>query len=494
MPTPVNFDPFTGQPINNDYPDYNSPTVRKQEDSHFNQMALDAASLKKRKQNPRPDLKAVLDFISNNNNRMYSNIQAQKFNFPKLPTINIDKQEIINNVKNNKQNKQNNNKPSRQHNNALQNTTKDIINAQAHSALNKPKPRLNPNFLKGDYNKLKNKVINAIPDDIKEMYESAQQNGGIANTIRIGLQGMYNRYKNHQDKESYVKTKRQVISIPLNNTKVTTTNKTNNKANNKKTNAVKINYPSYNLTDTLPDNRGKNYYLLGRSLNLDNFTYGMRRRGEYNNINTEGALITTYDHPDGHKFKNNIDFKGYNGYVGIDKNGKVIVGNVTQSDSITKSHMARGAMIAPAPYNKIYNFKRDKNGNIEYRREVKNGYNVPYIETDKLNGNGHKFVDFNTPVNLKGANKGNVFTNGRGGRVIFKCGDEVRFVEGTTNQIIEEFENMKKRHKAKYVEWYQLDNGTYNRGLNTRNKRFNSNDLKNYDRLNFTGGNFFYKK
>ena len=88
------------------------------------------------------------------------------------------------------------------------------------------------------------------------------------------------------------------------------------------------------------------------------------------------------------------------------------------------------------------------------------------------------------------------YGNVSGGRVLLKADNETRIVSGSIDHVIQELELMQKNHKGKPVRYYQLDNGSYNRGLRTRNgKNISEQDLRDYDKQNTTaagGGHFMY--
>ncbi len=94
----------------------------------------------------------------------------------------------------------------------------------------------------------------------------------------------------------------------------------------------------------------------------------------------------------------------------------------------------------------------------------------------------------------KGADVGNTYGNVNGGRVLVRVGDELRILSGSVEDIDRQFEQMKARNHANYGTFYTLDNGSYNRGLRTYDKKLTMPDLKKYDAQNTTGGNFLYLK
>lgn len=225
-------------------------------------------------------------------------------------------------------------------------------------------------------------------------------------------------------------------------------------------------------------------YIIPESLDVNEFTFGYRNRGDNTPIQSEAASITAFNNflPYGrHK-------AGYQTYIGIDSNGKLKVGDISQ--------FGTGDFLTGTYSNEIASFMKDKNGNIVMSKSIKNPQqNQPaYIVWDngklveKPRGQAiNVLVRKDDPV-------GNQYGNVTGGRVLVKVGDELRLLSGSVQDIDRQFEEMKKRNKADHGTFYTLDNGSFNRGLRTYNKQFTSSDLAKYDALNSTGGNFLYIK
>jgi len=76
---------------------------------------------------------------------------------------------------------------------------------------------------------------------------------------------------------------------------------------------------------------------------------------------------------------------------------------------------------------------------------------------------------------------------------ILKTKDKTVLVSGSVNNLAVEFNKLKKTTKDP-IEVITLDNGSYNLGLRTYDKKLTSKDLKSHDLQNRGGGNFIYLK
>ena len=223
-------------------------------------------------------------------------------------------------------------------------------------------------------------------------------------------------------------------------------------------------------------------YIIPESIDVNEYTFGYRNRGNYNPINTEAAAITAFGNfkPFG---KHDTGFKTY---IGIDKNGNLKVGDISQ--------FSQGDYLSGTYSNEIASFMKDNKGNIVMTKSLKNPLqNQPtYIIWD----NG-KLVKKPTgqAINIlvrKDDPVGNQYGNVTGGRVLVRVGNELRLLSGSVKDIDRQFEEMKKRNKVNHGTFYTLDNGSFNRGLRTYNRVLTSKDLRKYDELNSSGGNFLY--
>ena len=223
-------------------------------------------------------------------------------------------------------------------------------------------------------------------------------------------------------------------------------------------------------------------YIIPESIDVNEYTFGYRNRGNYNPINTEAAAITAFRNfkPFG---KHDTRFKTY---IGIDKNGNLKAGDISQ--------FSQGDYLSGTYSNEIASFMKDSKGNIVMTKSLKNPLqNQPaYIIWD----NG-KLVKKPTgqAINIlvrKDDPVGNQYGNVTGGRVLVRVGNELRLLSGSVKDIDRQFEEMKKRNKTDHGTFYTLDNGSFNRGFRTYNRVLTSKDLRKYDQLNSGGGNFLY--
>ena len=252
--------------------------------------------------------------------------------------------------------------------------------------------------------------------------------------------------------------------------------------------------------DKVPIDRTGNKYYIQESYPIrENMRFGARNRGDYTPLNSNNAPLTTYRPLV--KYENNktgaVDGEGHqNHFYGFDKEGKFKVGPL--------SKFGPGDTMTQAFYFDVVKVKRDRNGNIVYKEDISNpGRFQPVVEgydenTYDKNGKLKRGVykeSVITTMSKKRSLDGS-YGNVSGGRVLLKCDNETRVVSGSIEHVIQELELMQKNHKGKPVRYYQLDNGSYNRGLRTRNgKNISEQDLRDYDKQNTTsagGGHFMY--
>lgn len=265
------------------------------------------------------------------------------------------------------------------------------------------------------------------------------------------------------------------------------------------------------LWDRVPVDKTKNKYYIQRSYPItDDMVFGSRNRGEYADIDSNNMPLTTYRpiHPyetwvSGFNYLNKryqasqYDSAGHeNHFMGYDKNGKFKVGPL--------SAFGPGDTMTQVYYSDIIDVPRDQNGNLIYQEDktnpgryqpVVNSYGENVVDSAGVVHRGNRQNSVITTMTQK-RNKNGKYGNVSGGRVLLVVGNEKRIVEGSIDGIIQEVELMQKNHKGKPIRYYQLDNGSYNRGLSTRNgKNITIQDLKDYDRQNTAtagGGHAFY--
>lgn len=239
--------------------------------------------------------------------------------------------------------------------------------------------------------------------------------------------------------------------------------------------------PGSYVGDTIPTNYGRRY-IIPESLDVNEFTYAHRNRGQYTPIVSEGAPITAFT-----PFKPfGKHDKGYSTYIGVGSDGQFKVGDI--------SIFGEGDYLTGTYSNKVYDFVKDANGNYKWQSDDKHQnyrHNVPIVRVEH---NG-KIIE-SAPVNVlasKNDKKGTTYGNVTGGRVLVQVGNELRLLSGSVANIDAEFTAMKERQGVDYGIFYTLDNGSYNRALRTYDGRFTRGDLEEYDQQNYgNSGNFLY--
>ena len=226
-------------------------------------------------------------------------------------------------------------------------------------------------------------------------------------------------------------------------------------------------------------------YIVPESLNLNEVKLGVRNRGDYSQIESEGAVITSF-HPYRPFAEVAKTAKPGQTYLGVDENGHFKVGEI--------SAFKEGDMLSRTYSNKVTGFSKDENGNQRYVRDTKHGNKyskVPLIDVigdDGVSGTGSLNV-----LLPAGSTKSNTYGSVTGGRVIMQVGNEIRLVSGSLDDIESQFNDIKGRHGANYVTFYTLDNGSFSRALRTKDGVITSSDLHAYDAQNGgDSGNFLY--
>lgn len=219
-------------------------------------------------------------------------------------------------------------------------------------------------------------------------------------------------------------------------------------------------------------------YILPESLDMTEYTFKHRNRGQNNQIESEAAPITAFTPfvPFGQQGNKHQTFIGYN-----PQTGQLKAGDISQFDP--------GDYLSGTFSNDFTGFKKDNSGKIIYKRDGAHGNgsrSVPLmITSDGKTGSLNILTDTQQ--------KGNTYGWVSGGRVLVRVGDELRLLSGSIEDIDRAFEEMKHRNNATHGTFYTLDNGSYNRGLRTIDGRFTPEDLQAYDKQNRgSSGNFLY--
>jgi hypothetical protein len=244
--------------------------------------------------------------------------------------------------------------------------------------------------------------------------------------------------------------------------------------------------PMYITGDTIPDSQRQ--YHLPESMDLNALKFGSRNRGDLTPIDTEAASITAF-----HPF---VDSKSYftetpndpanSTYLGITPDGQIQVGG-------RKDFENKDVKISRVFSNKVVDFVKDQSGSIKKvpagAKVNKNAFSPAVTVIDDSGKQVEGKLNLVVP---QGNNADEAFGVATGGRFIFKTPDgQTRLVSGSLKNIEEEFKRIKGKNP--YVTVVSLDNGSYSRGLRTKDQKLTAQDLRSYDNLNHGGGgNFAY--
>jgi len=214
-------------------------------------------------------------------------------------------------------------------------------------------------------------------------------------------------------------------------------------------------------------------------LPTSNIKFGVRNRGEYKNIQTDGLEVTTFNPFTKDKLPDNTSV------LALDPGGNLHTGAYKDFKN------EKGFTFSKTFKNNIVDFS-ENNGKAEYIDGAKSGnpkYKQPKIKV--LNDDG-KLIDGSLNVLVKDDSKKNYYGSIQGGRVLFvnPTTKEQYLVSGSVDHIKEKFKELKGNNK--YLEAYTLDNGTYSRGLSYKDKNLTPERLKSYDLENTGGGNGLY--
>lgn len=249
---------------------------------------------------------------------------------------------------------------------------------------------------------------------------------------------------------------------------------------------IPVNYNPKNISSI------KDRYIIPGQIDLNNTTWGVRNRGDYRPIETQGGDITLFNDlvPAKTYFKNNPDSKDTDSFIGLDKNGRVLTGTKKdfENTDIPISHTFS---------NKIVSFPRDKNGKLQLvqaSKKASSKHLSPITET--LDDNGKVIKGSINLLVPKGNKDTKSFGEITGGRVVFVSpdGKDKRLAMGSPEDIAKVFDDMKKKGNYPYLTAFINDNGTYGPGLRKKGNVITSEDLKKYQGANTTGSVFLYLK
>jgi hypothetical protein len=214
-------------------------------------------------------------------------------------------------------------------------------------------------------------------------------------------------------------------------------------------------------------------------LPTSNIRFGVRNRGEYKDIKTDGLEVTTFQ-----PFTKNA-LPDDASVLAIDANGNLHTGQYKEFKG------KKDYMFSKTFRNKIIDFP-EVNGKGEYVSGAKSGnpkYQQPKVKV--LDDNG-KVVNGSLNILVKDDSKKDYYGQVQGGRILFvnPTTKEQYLVSGSMSHIKQKFKELKGNNK--YLEAYTLDNGTYSRGLSYKDKKLTKDRLKSYDLENTSGGNGLY--
>ena len=248
----------------------------------------------------------------------------------------------------------------------------------------------------------------------------------------------------------------------------------------------KIMFDPINVTgDTIPDAGGRRYHI-PELMDLDYMRFGVRNRGDYKEIQTEGAPITTFE-----PFQNSKQYfakskdPANSTYIGVAPDGKIKVGGKDQ-------FLDQEYQVTRTFGNKVVDFNRDDTGAIKKVPSNPKASKETLSPSVKVMGEDGKVVDGKLSLLLpREGNQEESFDLVTGGRYIFQTPDgKTKLVSGSLKNIETAFYNMKKNNP--YVNVITLDNGSYARGIRTFDQKLTKDDLKKYDNQNTGGGNIAY--
>ena len=311
----------------------------------------------------------------------------------------------------------------------------------------------------GKAKKLEKQVESTI-GEVKSSVESGVNKAvqTVEDLYQTGINGIKRKIATHTGEDDDVK-----VSIPKISKPKTVTEYYGNKTGAEISAVVDV-----------PDGSGRQFKQ--QVLPTSSVKFGIRNRGEYKDIQTDGLEITTFNPFTKDKLPDNTTV------LAIDTSGNLHTGVYKDFKN------QKGFMFSKTFRNKIVDFA-ESNGKAEYVSGEKSGnpkYNQPKVKV--MNDSG-KIVDGSLNVLVKDDSKKDYYGSVQGGRILFVNPEtkEQYLVSGSVSHIKNEFRRIKGNNK--YLEAYTLDNGTYSRGLSYKDKKLTPERLKKYDLENTGGGN-----
>ncbi len=214
--------------------------------------------------------------------------------------------------------------------------------------------------------------------------------------------------------------------------------------------------------------------------------FGYRNRGEYAEIkNTKGIIVPLAKQlysPTEKPLGNDVTV------VGVDiQTEEILLGTFGEFKNNPNARLSRTTR------NFVKDIPIDKNGDV-YGKVPNNGNaKYGYLQPKTVVIQGDREVNGSLNILFK-ADGRNRIGSAQGGSFIFESPDKKRRVlfTGTANQLARVFQLFKKEDP--YVTVYNIDNGTYALGFQTKNHVLPAEQLEAYDKENSGGGNGLYLK
>ena len=300
--------------------------------------------------------------------------------------------------------------------------------------------------LKGTVENLKNSVEEGI----------VKTTDGVEELLHVGINGIKRKFATHTGIDDDVEVKAPEINKP----------KTVSEYYGNKTGA------EISAVVDVPD--GSSRQFKQQVLPTSSVKFGVRNRGEYKDIKTDGLEVTTFHPFTKDKLPDNKTV------IAVDSSGNLNVGKYKDFKD------NKNFMWSPTTMNYVTDIATDKSGKIVYKKSEKNpGYISPVTNVIK-DSSGKTQGSLNILVNKN--KNGDYYGSVQGGRILVKNPDtnETLLISGSMNHIKSEFKRIKGN--SKYLEVYNVDNGTYSRGLSYKDKKLTPERLKKYDEENLGGG------
>lgn len=304
---------------------------------------------------------------------------------------------------------------------------------------------------------------------------------GVTDLFKLG-QTYFQRKHDKNNKEAEAKTK-SISELKSENSEMINEDSQSHKVNEPIIfgEDLKIENTKYNPT-------GRRVYRQ-EYIELDNTKFDFRNRGEMQEIISKGGSVTAF-----YPFELKKDIEKENKYpadatfIGISPDGSFKTGKIKEFENTDR--------ISRVFSNLVDNFILEEDGSVKLEVRNKNNPNspVPVVTVIEKDSNG-ELIKKEGSINVltkKVKDARNQYGPIQGGRVVLKGSDgKTVLVSGSLNNIYEQFKEIRER-TGKPVEVIQLDNGSYNLGLATEDNKMTKEDLKAYDNLHTSGGNFLY--